>query len=266
MKKLEVEQLFKAFKKSPYLALDIQLRAHSLKKCFTKFLEKDSSYKQRFLQKEFGYGFDGYSYPGQLDSINQAYDDRLHSFVFSDDFTMDKYPIEFRSFLTFDFIEIKNKLLDSIKNILGTQSKEVLTEHFSFSVSANFYPASIAANSTFHRTQRLTEHLDGSLITFFPFGLDDQLQYQQDSKWVDWPASKSAICFPGYLMELITEGAIRGLNHRVLLPEGNIDDRFSFAFFLVPKKESSISFVENEKKYSISPIEYYQKYLALFED
>ena len=43
----------------------------------------------------FGYGFDGYSYAGQTDSTNQAEDDLVSTFVFSNFFPPDRFRPKF---------------------------------------------------------------------------------------------------------------------------------------------------------------------------
>ena len=48
-----------------------------LQEAFRSFICKDRDYQLRFLQKHFGYAYDGFSYYGQSDSSHQAEDDLI---------------------------------------------------------------------------------------------------------------------------------------------------------------------------------------------
>ena len=80
---------------TPYAALNND----ELLASFRAFANTDRAYKQRFMQKEYGYAYDGYSYVGQADSSHQAEDDLVSTFVLSEFFALDRYPAEFQGFL-----------------------------------------------------------------------------------------------------------------------------------------------------------------------
>ena len=70
-----------------------------LQEAFRTFIGRDRDYQLRFLQKQYGYAYDGYSYYGQSDSSHQAEDDLISTFVLSEYYPVERYPVEFQSFL-----------------------------------------------------------------------------------------------------------------------------------------------------------------------
>ncbi len=211
--------------------------------CFRAFIDTDPAYKERYLQKRFGYAFDGYSYVGQPDSSNQAEDDLVSTFVLSEFYDVERYPSEFHRFLhggwratlqTIRALEIEALELLNIPGLLDFYRQNV-----GHMISNNYYPpirnfAATAADNT-----RLSAHPDASLFTIFPFGIDDDLELEliDDSglsAWQSVQASASMLLYPGYLLELWTNGDIKALNHRVRLAHDVAAERFSFAFFSLP--------------------------------
>ena len=253
------------FNKQPFHTGEKALEDDPLREAFRGFLSRDLSYRLSYKQTKYGFGFDGYSYPGQRDSVNQSYDDCLHSFVFSDSFPVQEYPDEFHEFLKVGFKEIKLLLWKEIENLFDEPTLIYLKKHYSFSVSANYYPAMSQLAFDQIPNHRLSAHMDGSLLTFFPFGLDHQLEMEWDGQWVDWPASQYIISFPGYLTELLTEGQTKGLTHRLKHDDSMDLERFSFAFFLVPNRGEQLAFMEHGQSISLSVEDYYKRYLSLFD-
>ena len=91
--------------------------------------------------------------------------------------------------------------------------------------NGQYYPP-IAANSA---PVRLTEHPDASLVTVFPFGVDDDFEYQDAAgRWRRLPSDGGAVAFAGHLLEWMSGGRAKALNHRVRLG-GSRRERFSFA-------------------------------------
>jgi len=70
-----------------------------LQEAFRAFVNREGAYRLRFLQKRYGYAFDGYSFVGQSDSSHQAEDDLLSAFVLSEFYRVERYPAEFLGFL-----------------------------------------------------------------------------------------------------------------------------------------------------------------------
>jgi hypothetical protein len=237
-----------------------------LKECFRSFLDREEAYRKSYLQKNYGYAFDGYSYYGQADSSNQAYDDLLETFVLSNFFPKEKFPKEFSGF----FSQQWNQLLHSISKIesqvietLGMSSVKDLHNILGHMVSCNYYPAQKQFNHAADENTRLSAHPDVSLLTIFPFGIDGDLEYEtSEGTWKRMPPTKNIIGFPGYLTELATKGQIKALNHRVKLSENKNTERFSFAFFSLPFPETELA-IPNQNP--ISGKEYFEKYLQLFE-
>ena len=83
-----------------------------IRNSFSNFLYQSPEYRNRFLQSSYKTAFDGYSFIGQKDSLNQYETDLLHSFVLSD-LHVDRFPKEFSSFLTNEW----PKLITAIKKI-----------------------------------------------------------------------------------------------------------------------------------------------------
>ena len=238
---------------------------HLLKVCFQSFLAQEDSYRKSHLQKEYGFAFDGYSYFGQKDSSNQAYNDLLETFVFSNFFPVEKYPTEFASFFKNEWACLL-KLISAIENrILSTlQIPDLLGIHSNIGhmVSCNYYPAQKQFDYTAAENTRLSAHSDVSLLTIFPFGIDGDLQYQTPcGLWKSISKTDEIIGFSGYLMERVTSGKFKALNHRVKLSENRNTERFSFAFFSLPFPETSLIFPGHDP---ISGKEYFEQYLNLF--
>lgn len=229
-----------------------------LKDSMISFLERDVNYRSQFSQQNFDIGFDGYSFPGQEDSINQAYDDHLHSMVISEFYPISKYPKEFEKYIETVF----PKLIDEVKNTLDLKKVSLelgLEDNLGFSFSVNYYPSYKDSGSP--NGLRLTEHIDGSLLTIFPYGFGEGLQIKGNENWEHLPSSQSAICFPGFMMDLATNGMIPALNHRLCWEENLNTGRFAFALFIVPKPNVILDLGVKGK---MKTEEYYDNYLSLF--
>jgi len=243
------------------------LPVETLEMAFRLFLSKGSEYKQQYLQKEYGYAFDGYSYLGQQDSSNQAYDDLVYTFVLSNFHAADAFPQEFQPF----FATLWSKALDVVAGIeqeliaqLGLPRLDTFyNNHLGHMVSCNYYPptqsfANYAANHT-----RLSAHNDISLFTIFPFGLAEGFVYEDESgNWISLPACDKVLIFPGYLLEYWTEQNIRALNHQVKLPEHEEQDRTSFAYFSLPRPQQHFRLMHTDQQHTSE--QYFEAYLAQF--
>jgi len=238
---------------------------HLLKDCFRSFLNQKETYRKNHLQKSYGYAFDGYSYYGQKDSSNQAYDDLLETFVFSNFFPKEKFPKEFIPFFEQEWKNLLECIKKTEQTILSTLSLSKIADihkEIGHMVSCNYYPAQNNFDGTAAENTRLSAHPDVSLITIFPFGVDGDLEYQMaDGTWKTMTPTDRIIGFSGYLMELATDGKIKALNHRVRLSKNRNSERFSFAFFSLPFPAAQLPTLDEE---TISGKEYFEKYLALF--
>ena len=70
-----------------------------IKESFRDFLNQPNDYKNKFLQSQYKTAFDGYSFLGQTDSLNQYDTDLLFSFVLSEFQPTANFPKEFKEFL-----------------------------------------------------------------------------------------------------------------------------------------------------------------------
>jgi len=222
---------------------------------FKRFLSREEEYKRTFLQSKLNYAFDGYSFFGQEDSLNQGADDKVFTYVLSDFFEPSKQPQEFWPLLKaqVDIIdqiaELEKELLDKI----NPQLHSFFENQIGHMLSANYYPPNNLNGL------RLTSHPDVSLITVFPFGMDEQFQFEMpEGSWQTIGKTDEVICFSGYLLECMT--GIKALNHKVE-KDGDQDERFSFAYFSIPRPNQKLD-LEKEK---ITSEVYFTRYLSLFD-
>lgn len=252
--------MLELFTENPFLDLpELNHESAELKEAMSRFLEQSLAYRMKFAQSQFDVGFDGYSFPGQDDSINQAYDDHLHSMVISNSHSIERFPKEFHGFLKNRFSGLIDEISELI-NLTDIEKKLGLVNQLTFSVSVNYYPSFIESKKPIG--PRLTEHIDGSLVTVFPFGFDEGLSVFKNNEWKELEPKNTAVAFPGYLMELATNGELKPLKHRLEWPQDLAKERFAFAFFIVPKPNQVLCFSDENK---MSTQEYYKAYLALFD-
>lgn len=232
-----------------------------LKDCFKNFLLQPKDYKYSFLQKHFGYAFDGYSFLGQQDSKNQGEEDLVHTFVLSDFFDIKRYPVEFQKFLIQKWLDLDTLIRSIEKAILGSLYPSLIPIYntsMGHMISANYYPPVSKSQSI----DRLTAHPDASLFTVFPFGIDEDFIFETpQGKWKSLKKADEIICFSGYLLELLTEGEIKALNHKVKFNPNKLEERFSFAFFSLPKPTEAL-IIQNEE---VTGEAYFTRYLSLFD-
>lgn len=233
-----------------------------LKTSFDQFLKQPEFYKKEYLQTHYSCGFDGYSYMGQKDSSNQYDTDLLHSFVLSEFSDKAHFPKEFREFLDGDWDDLILKIkaielcLIETLNIKGLKS--FYDKSIGHMVSSNYYPK---LNTSSHdNALRLSQHIDVSLFTVFVFGVENGFSYQniKNKKEVLFAQDK-VVVFPGYLLEFLTKGKYKALEHQVDFTEVN-KERFSFAFFSLPKPKQDLIF--NDLKFTSES--YFENYLSLF--
>jgi hypothetical protein len=233
-----------------------------LKTSFDRFLKQPMSYKREYLQAHFNSGFDGYSFMGQKDSSNQYDTDLLHSFVLSEFSDKSHFPKEFSRFLEDDWDTLISKIrtielsLIEALNIKGL--KAFYNQSIGHMVSCNYYPKMVDSES--HQQLRLSKHIDVSLFTVFIFGVESGFSYQnfQNKREVLF-ATDNVVVFPGYLLEFLTKGKYKALEHQVDFTEFN-KERYSFAFFSLPKPKQDLNF--NDLKFTSES--YFENYLSLF--
>lgn len=248
------------------MILDTKIAAcspKSLEDAFRAFLKKEESYRKKFLQKNYQHALDGYSFYGQEDSLNQYADDLLHSFVLSDFTPIDQFPEEFHSYLKNDFhdtLTLVQKIERQWLQQFGDDQLAALYEQkMGHMISCNYYPATKDLGSS--EKVRLSPHTDISFLTVFPYGIDAGLSYQNHHNHIIPLGAHNTIpLFSGYAMELLSENKIPALLHQVDLPKNQHSERFSFAFFSIPKPGCRLEV--NNSRYSCE--EFYQKYLELF--
>ena len=241
-----------------------------LLEAFRTFIHRDRDYQLRFLQKRYGYAYDGYSYYGQSDSSHQAEDDLISTFVFSEFYPADRYPKEFQSFLRGGW----QKVVDAVRSLeidLLTQLDipgllDFYHENAGHMVSNNYYPPQQQFTTTAADNTRLSAHPDASLFTVFPFGIDEELELQVtgengETVWQSVDAADSILLYPGYLMEMWTHGAIKAMNHRVRLSDNSAAERFTFSCFSLP---FPLRVFEMPGRGSMTSEAYFDAYGALF--
>lgn len=236
-----------------------------LRTALRRFLALPSLEQQQYSQKELSIAFDGYSYIGQKDSLNQYDKDLLHSFVLSNISREESFPQAFQKYLKQEFLEqlvFIRKLEKEVLKTLGfPESRVFYEEHIKHMVSCNFYPELDVATQKIMPADRLSFHTDVSLFSVFLFGLEAGFVYEKPTgEKVVLDTIDEMVLFPGYFMELLTKGKIRALKHGVVLPENRTEERFSFAFFSIPKPDAILEL----SSFKGSGSEYYQHYLNQF--
>jgi isopenicillin N synthase-like dioxygenase len=97
-------------------------------------------------------------------------------------------------------------------------------------MSLNFYPEIKKQN---HR--RLSAHKDVSLLSVFPYGISNGLCIvNENGDEINIPPTKNLIAFPGFLIELLSKGKIKALQHHVNFDELINLDRYSYDIFSIP--------------------------------
>lgn len=236
-----------------------------LRTALQRFLGLPLSERMQYAQKKLGVAFDGYSYMGQADSLNQYDKDLLHSFVLSNISAVATFPEIFQEYLKQKFPEqlaYSTALEKEVLHWLGFSELDLFyDDHIKHMVSCNFYPALDLTDQKTKASDRLSFHTDVSLFSVFLFGLESGFAYEKSSgEKVLQNAIDEVVLFPGYFMELMTNGKIKALNHGVILPENSREERFSFAFFSIPKPRASIQ----HSSFAGSGQAYYEHYLNQF--
>ena len=227
------------------MATDVPvLSAGGLADRLRAFVNRPWAYRQRYLQSAYRTAFDGYSFAGQTDSLNQGPDDALHSFVLSDFSPQSAFPREFQRFLRDEWPTLTRIAREIERHLLVQVGAEGLLAPYAASyghmMSANYYPPGAGAQPK--GGLRLTEHPDVSLLTLFPFGVEAGFEYQDaGGAWRALAPSSRVLGFAGELLEWLTEGRIQALNHRVApAPGENFGERFSFSLFSLPRPGARI--------------------------
>lgn len=237
-----------------------------------RFCHSPASYRKCFAQSQFATAFDGYSYPGQQDSLNQGPEDQLHSFVLSDFSTPTRYPDELQPFLHQHWQELTRWTRAVEQHVLKELSlTHIALQHQSLCshmLSANYYPAPATPQSADRETGsaadlRLSPHPDVSLLTVMFSGLGEGFQYQDSNGcWVDAPPTDRVVVFAGDLLQWLTDGAIPALNHRVK-QTGNEGERFSFALFSLPRPGASLL---SNAGHQITTEDWYRLHLSQWDE
>lgn len=233
-----------------------------IKDSFIHFIHTTNVYKERFLQKYYPHGFDGYSYLGQKDSTNQYEFDLLHSFVLSNLHRIDSFPAEFHAYLKNEWnmcLELVRSIEQDIISALGIpELLKFYSNCFGHMASCNYYPS--ASELNFQAPSRLSMHVDVSLFTVFVYGHDDDFRLLHNNMERSLPCRRNIKVFPGYFLEYLTNGEIKALNHYVRNSSSEQDDRFSCALFSLPLPKMIFSYRGKE----FSSEEYFECYLNLF--
>ena len=250
------------------------LPLHGLPAALRNFCQRPTAYREDFLQSRFGKAFDGYSYPGQEDSLNQGPEDQLHSFVLSDFSPALHYPPELQPFLRQHWAELTRAARVTEQRILTELGLEDIArqheERCGHMLSANYYPplpagANAIANIAPQKASalRLSPHPDVSLLTVLFAGIAEDFQYQ-DSRglWLDAEPADKVVVFAGELLQWLTDGAIPALNHRVKRGE-NPGERFSFALFSLPAPGATL--VSNAGRH-ITTEDWYRLHLSQWDN
>ena len=234
------------------------------------FMQREREYRERFLQSSYGSGFDGYSYYGQEDSSHQAEDDLISTFVTSEFYGVERYPAEFQAFLRNGWKEVLETVRALEVELIAALGVAGLAafyrEHVGHMMSNNYYPPLEQFRTAAAGNTRLSAHPDVSLFTVFPFGIDEELELEAAEgagakAWRTVNASESILIYPGYLMEMWTEGGIRAMNHRVRLGADRTSERCSFSVFSLPYPGRRF---EMPGLGAMSSEEYFEAYGALF--
>ena len=94
------------------------------------------------------------------------------------------------------------------------------------------------------------------LIIVFPFGVSKGLTLINETGLeTDIDATDKLIVFPGYLLECLTNGKIKGLNHFLKFNGIHNEKRFSYASFSIPRPCKSLPIL------NLSTKEYFDRYL-----
>jgi hypothetical protein len=237
---------------------------HSIRSAFAEFLNQPLDYRMSYLQSRYKTAFDGYSFMGQNDSLNQYDTDMLHSFVLSNLQENTVFPKEFQGFLQQEW----PRIIDHVRELeldLIAQKKLPFKELYdndciAYMMSCNYYPALGKQSIKPTENKRLSTHTDVSLFTTFPFGISKGFSFNDQVKLNQIEKQEQVFSFYGYFSEFVSQGAIKALNHQVELPENLDSERFSFAVFSIPKPTSRFLVGDRET----SGNGYYSEYLSLF--
>lgn len=225
-----------------------------LRERFSAFLSRPKEERLKFIQKNLGNTYDGYSFPKQKDSFNQAPEDELHSFVIT---SLEKH-CDLPEELKFDQSTLWRSLQDQVTQIERHLLVETRIAHEGDSapmLSCNYYPEKKKA------WKGLEEHPDISLFTHFPFGSDGFTEYKDlNGEWHPFPKTDNWLVFTGYFMEYISQEKVKALQHRVGVLPAHIE-RFAFAWFTIPHPKSQ--WIHGGE--TMSGADYHKAYLTLFE-
>lgn len=237
------------------------LKDSLLDNSFMSFVHQNESYKRDFLQKNYSYAFDGFSFKGQTDSSNQGYDDLMDTFVFSDLCAEHKFPAEFDAYFENEWNDTLSKIEKWEEVLLAELDLNINTSAIGHMVSCNYYPATRHFQTTSRGNTRLSAHPDVSLFTVFPFGVESGFTYKNPrGEWVELGKLENWTVFPGYFLECLTNGDLKALEHKVVLPIDRDLERTSYAFFSLPRPNTEWAI--NGMK--VTPENYFEKYLNLF--
>lgn len=248
----------------PILLDSFHLSDATIKSSFAKFIKQEQAYRNQFLQAKLNSAFDGYSFIGQTDSLNQYETDLLHSFVLSDLLPLKSFPKEFYHFMANEWLglieTVQQKELELIKKHNLPFAHLYRNNHIAYMMSCNYYPEPKNYDVVAQNNTRLSAHTDVSLFTTFPFGIAEGLSYFNGQSKKELKETDEAVQFTGYFAEFLSNGETMALQHQVELPNDLESERYSFAIFSIPKPDSLLQ-VGNQK---LTGNDYYSKYLSLF--
>ncbi|WP_119327826.1 2OG-Fe(II) oxygenase family protein [Cysteiniphilum halobium] len=131
-------------------------------------------------------------------------------------------------------------------------------------ISCNHYPNLESIRSNHANSHRLSEHLDVSLFTIFPFGIPDGFEYKNNltGKWCHLGATNKIVILCGFLLEYWSQNKFKACTHRVSLQHKDESLRQSFAFFSIPAP--GLKFYCLDNAIQRSTCDYFKSYLDLF--
>ena len=241
--------------------LDFPVKSNlKIRSALFNFVKKNSLYKKQFLQSRYNTAFDGYSYIGQKDSLNQYENDMLHSFVISEFQDSKDFPEEFHSFLKEDWKElitiISKAELAKIKELNINGLKQLYKDNtIGYMMSCNYYPKTFNCESNAKNNTRLSAHKNASLFTTFPYGVDNGLSILgANNNYVEIDKKGKTFLFSGYFLKFMTHKKIPALIEAIfkeqltefLLSEEDVKRYFDGSHNIIREKEHEIEVVKQK--------------------
>lgn len=216
-----------------YIAED--LRDPRQQQSVHEFFSRPVEYK-----RQFSYGFGGYLERGYEHSGDPNMPDMQESYTITPG-RKEPLPPE----LEFLYESLFKKLCqvgeEVVKQVVAHKSLKqcgLTVDDFEFSMLVNYFypydPGELEADRAF----RMGEHIDEGLFTAMPHGAVYDFEAMEDGSWSAPKAPEGLqngpIVFPGKLAQILSDGNIPALKHRVRLSEKKTA-RISYPFAALPK-------------------------------